>query len=151
MPKNEKDYSDYIQHLSTVSNSISLLTGFTFTSITVLLTLLPDPSLLFSQITLFLLMFLLYLLHFLSNWVTTESIRHCRRVPKLKRSTSVFNLLMFMAAPLFGVAILLMFLIFNLIYLTLISLVVQISFLILVYITIWKPFLEYRKKPSESK
>jgi len=41
---NERDYSDYIKHLSNLGNVYSFLSGFMFTTITILLTQLPERS-----------------------------------------------------------------------------------------------------------
>ena len=147
MSKNEKDYSDYIQHMSTLSSSLSLLSGFTFTTTTILLTLLPEPSLFLAQAALFLLIFLFSSLGFLIKWTVKISLSYCRNLPKIE-SANVFNLLFFLSDILFDVVILIMFLLFNLFCLTVASAVVQAFFVILSYFFIWKPVFELRKKPS---
>jgi len=152
--KNNED-SDYIQHLSTLSSSLSLLAGFAFTAITVLLALLPDPSLLLAQVTLFFLVFLLGLLNFLISSILVQSLLLCRgyrNLPKPKRGgVGVFNLLVIVSYALFGVVVLFMLLLFNLIYLTLVSGVVFALFIILGYVFTLKPFFEYQKRLSSQK
>lgn len=151
MSEKEKDYSDYIQHTSTISNSLSLLSGFTFTTTTVILTLLPEPSLFLAQAALFLLIFVFSMLGFLIKWTDKISLSHCRNLPKIEKgSANVFNLLFFVSDILFGVVILIMFLLFNLLYLTLASAVVQAFFIILSYMIIWKSVFELRKNPPSN-
>lgn len=151
MSKSNKDYSDYIQHLSTVSNSQSLLTGFAFTAITVLLTLLPDPSLFLSQVTLFLLVLLLNLMYLLTLWTDKQSILLCRNLPKPTREISVYNLSVMISTTLFAMTVLFMFLLCNLIYLALASFVVDALFGVFSYLFVWKPLFEYRKALSSQK
>ena len=79
----DKDYSDWIQYMSNVTNALTLFSGFTFTSITILLTLLPDPSRISSQITLFLLSALLDFFLFFMGWQTLLLIYYCKNIPPL--------------------------------------------------------------------
>ena len=53
MSKNEEDYSSYLTYETWATQIIALFCGFTFTAITIILTLLPDPSQIQSQIILF--------------------------------------------------------------------------------------------------
>jgi hypothetical protein len=44
MPENEDVLSAYIEYHSNISNNLALISGFIFTAMVLLLTLLPDPS-----------------------------------------------------------------------------------------------------------
>ena len=62
MSKNEKDYSAYISAISFEASTYAFFGGFVFTAITIILTLLPDPSTWQSQATLFFLTLLFHML-----------------------------------------------------------------------------------------
>jgi len=59
MSENKEDYSAYIAYGSNWASIYSVLTGFTFTAITIVLTLHPQPSLIAVQVVLFTLTILL--------------------------------------------------------------------------------------------
>jgi len=138
---NEKDYSDYIKHLSNLNSVGSLLAGFTFTTITLLITRLPDPSSIMSQLVLFFIAVLFFLFIFLVGWNANTIIYFCRNVPPKTKQLSIFNLLTVMSYILLGVTVILMFLLWNLIYLALASGIVWALFIISFYIFVWKPFI----------
>jgi len=143
--ENGKDYSEYIQLLSNTGSILALLSGFTFTAFTILLTLLPNPSSIASQFTLVFLAALFYLFMYLLSWGGQWAMRHCKNVPPLSKGTNTFNSLVLLS--LFGleIVIVLMPLIWGLIYVALASGVVWTISLILSSIYIWKPLTEYRK------
>jgi hypothetical protein len=60
MGQNE-DYSDYSRHITTIMNGLTLIEGFIYTAITLLLTRLNQASATYSQILLLLLVILFYL------------------------------------------------------------------------------------------
>ena len=145
MTTDEKDYSDYIQHMSSFNSVASVFAGFTFTILTLLLTQLPDPSSIMSQLTLFFLGVLFNLLAFLVGWNTINNIYFCRNVPPLTKRLAIFNWLSVLSYSLLGVSIVLMFLLWNLIYLALALAVVWALFIIATYIFTYRPLLEFRK------
>lgn len=67
MSSDEEYYSDFLNQLSNLSVELSLFSGFTFTIITILLTMLPGPSTLSAQIALFFLVMLLDLFIFFAR------------------------------------------------------------------------------------
>ena len=141
MTTNEKDYSDYIKHLSNLNSVGSLLAGFTFTTLTLLITRLPDPSSIMSQLVLFFIAVLFYLFIFLVGWNANTIIYFCRNVPPKTKQLSIFNLLTVMSYILLGVTVILMFLLWNLIYLALASGIVWALLVISFFIFVLKPFL----------
>jgi hypothetical protein len=141
----EKDYSDYIKHMSSFSSVVSVFAGFTFTVLTLLITLLPDPSSIKAQVTFFFLAVLFDLLIFLVAWNSINNVYLCRNVPPRTKQLAIFNWLSLLSFDLSGLAVILVFLLSDLIYLTLASGVVWVLFIIAIYLFTWKPLKEYRK------
>jgi hypothetical protein len=130
MSDNQFDYSAYISYHIMGSNTFSLFMGFTFTSIVVFLTWLPDPSELRIQIVLFSLALLFHVLGYLL-FIEEATLAYCVRLaPKLPdgyRGKIVTRLSNF-AWYMFGGIIVLMFLVWGLPVLALASAVVGFSF-----------------------
>jgi len=145
--RNEKDYSDYIQHSSNISNFLSLVYGFVFTAITILLTQLSAPSSLQSQIILFFLTVLFNVYRYLLDWNLTMTTHYCE-MPPLRREITIFNRVLFISGNLLGSAIVLMFFLWNLVYLALVSGVVYLLRVALSYVFIIRPFQKHRRKLS---
>jgi hypothetical protein len=145
MSKVEDDYSDYIAYLSNANRNYVTLAGFASTSLALLITLLPNPSQMFAQITLFLVMFMYALLAFIGLWGGWDIIYFCRKVPPLTRRLKTYNYVSLSGYSLFGAIPVLLFLVKNLIYLALISAFVWIAFMIATYIICWKPFRTYHE------
>ncbi len=145
MTADEKDYSDYIKHMSSFSSVISVFAGFTFTVLTLLITLLPDPSSIKAQVTFFFLAVLFDLSIFLVAWNTINNVYFCRNVPPLTKRLAMFNWLSFLCFNLSGLAIILVFLLSDLIYLTLASGIVWVLFIIAIFFFTWKPLMNFRK------
>jgi hypothetical protein len=142
----DKDYSDWIQYMSNVTNALTLFSGFTFTSITILLTLLPDPSRISSQITLFLLSALLDFFLFFMGWQTLLLIYYCRNIPPLVARLRLSSRLWFSSFGFLCMAVVVMFLLWDLTYLALASgLTLGLAFS-LFYVFGWKPYIKFRKR-----
>lgn len=150
LSKNEEDYSDYVQHMSSLVGALSLLAGFTFTAFTILLAQLPNPSSLLSQFTLIFLAALIFLFLNLLEYSHVRIIRYCKNIPPASRGVNTFNSLIILGSLGLGFAILLMLLIWNFIYPALATAVVWGISIILSHIYITKPFAEYRKTTSQS-
>jgi hypothetical protein len=140
----EDDYSDYIAYMSNINRNYSTLGGVAFTALTLLITLLPDPSQIFAQVTLFFVMFMVDLLDFIAGWGATDLVYLCRKTPPLTKELKTFNYLSLSGYSLVGFLPGLMFLVKNLMYLALVSWFVWIVFLIAMYVVCWKPFGTYR-------
>jgi len=103
---------------------LSLLSGFTFSTIAVLPNQLAHPTSLISQLTLFYLVVLFDLCLFLLGWQTIIVVGtyNVRNPPaREKWDLVVFNLLLTMVFVLWGWSVVLMFLLRKLYYLTLAS------------------------------
>jgi len=140
----EDDYSDYITHMSNINRNYGTIGGAAFTTLTLLITLLPDPSQIFAQVTLFFVMFVFFLLDFLAGWGATDLVYFCRKTPPLTNQLKIFNYLSLSGYSLIGLLPGLMFLAKNLTYLALASWLVWVVFLISMYVVCWKPFGTYR-------
>jgi len=147
----KKDYSDFVSHLSNLSGVLSLFCGFTFTSITILMTQLPDPSSILAQFTLFFFAVLFDLFLFSLTWTTISLIQFCEYVPfNMFQHSNIFNWLLFSLFGVWGLAVVLMFLLWNLFYLALASGIVWTLLVITGFILLWKPFQEFYRKTVSS-
>jgi hypothetical protein len=125
------DYSAYISYHTMGSNTFSLFMGFTFTSMVVFLTWLPDPAELRLQAVLFSLALLFHVLGYLL-FVEEATLAYCVRLaPKLPegyRGSVVTRLSNFVWYMLGGVNVL-MFLLWNLPVLAVASAAVGVFFM----------------------
>jgi hypothetical protein len=134
--ENEEEYTGYVKAVAgTRVTMLSLFSGFTFSAITVFLDQLPEPSSFISQLTLFFLVVLFDLSLFLLAWQTIIMIGtwNVRKVPAYaKWELSVFNLLLIVVFILWGWLVVLMFLLRNLTFLTLVSGVLWVAVIVIV-------------------
>jgi hypothetical protein len=103
---------------------LSLLTGFTFTAITLLLNQLRDTNSLVAQLTLLFLTTIFNLFLFLLQWqiIIVIGVYYLRNPPpRYLWELSVFNLLMVGTSSLWGISLVLIFLLWNWVYLALVS------------------------------
>jgi len=153
--ENVEDYSAYLAWQSNYSTTWALFSGFTFTAITMILFQYPDPSQIQAQISLFVLTVLLDI--FLYHLYTRRALmENCVRIaPPLPKSGAIspkekpgFSTLLAneLIWILLGVSVVAMFLVWNLIYLTLASTVAGLLVIIFTYINWTKPFREFLKK-----
>ncbi len=126
--EDEKDYSNYFQVTANTTNILVLLSGFTFTAITILLSQFPVLGSLTVQIILFFLACLFFLFMFLMGWFNSILMMLCRSRPPVTREVVSFNHLLILSFHLLQLVVVLMFLIWNLIYLALASGVVLAVF-----------------------
>ena len=141
-----EDYSDYSRHINTSINGLILIMGFTFTAITLLLTRLDNPSSLGSQLMLLLLVILFYLNAFIVEHLGVETLYYCKRVPPRTRKIAVRTALMLLSTALFGLAIPFMFLLFDLVYLSVVAVIIWLFSVFAHWAFISKPLNEYRRK-----
>ena len=146
----ETHYTDFLTQLSGLTSELSLFCGFTLTIITLLVTRLPDPSILLAQISLLFLTILLNLLTFLLGWVMTMRTVFCRYLPLKKiKYSNVFNPLLFISLSLWGVSVILIYLLWNLTYLAIASAIIEAFFISVAFILFWKQFREsFRENDS---
>ncbi len=146
MTHEEEDYSDYSRHINTSISGLTLISGFTFTAITLLLTRLDNPSSLHSQLMLLFLVILFYLNGFIAEHLGVETLYYCKRVPPQTRKIAIRTALMFLSFVLFGLAIPFMFLLFDLVYLSVVTMVIWFFVVLVDLVLVYKPLREYRKR-----
>jgi hypothetical protein len=123
--ENEKKYSEYVKDVSNVrTDMLSLLSGFTFSAIIILLNQLPDPNSLMSQFALLFLTVIFDLLLFLLGWQTIITIglyNVPNPPPRAKWELTAFNVVLYTVFILWGYSLVVIFILWNLISLTLVS------------------------------
>jgi hypothetical protein len=151
LPTDEKDYSGYLKHLSNVIGMMSLLSGFMFTAYTILITRLPDPSIITAQLTLFVLSAFLSVFLFCLGYFVMQAFVFAGDVPPLTRTTTIVNSFFFASTnTAMGISVTLMSLLWNLQFLALVQTAQWILFSVAAYIFIVRPVWKYRKsKHSE--
>jgi len=132
--ENEEEYTGYVKAVAESRvTMLSLFSGFTFSTITILLYQLPDPNSLISQLTLLFLVVLFDLCLFLLAWQTVIVVGtyNVRNPPaRAKWELVVFNLLLMIVFILWGWSVVLMFLLRNLYYLALVSGVLWVAVIV---------------------
>jgi len=152
MANNKNPYSEYFDHNKTIAGVLSLFSGFLFTSITILLNWLQNKNELLAQAT----VLFLTLLFYISLYVLLDNLEmgfhYIKDIPPLTlKVRPFFNLLLIFY--LFGATTVLMFLLFDLFYLSLISGVTWVIIVILSLMTTVKRFYKqavtrnWEKKP----
>lgn len=139
------EYGDYIRHLSNLNTTLTLLGGFSFTAITILITRLQNPSSLQSQIVLLFFTLIFDLFIFLLQYNTIDLIRFCRKIPPYTKANHAFNVLYFIGGILFGFSAVALFLLWNLTYLAFASTIGSLALCFAPYFYIWRPFQRMRK------
>jgi hypothetical protein len=144
--RDEEDYSDYSRHINTTINGLTVMMGFTFTVITLLLTRLGNLHSLGSQLILLFLVILFYLDGFLAEHLGVETLYHCKRVPPQTRKIALRTVLMFLSYSLLGLVIPFMFLLFDLVLLSVVAGIVWLIAGLADLVVVYKPLWEYRRK-----
>jgi hypothetical protein len=150
MSESEEKYSSYRSYYSSATTVYALLTGFTFTTISLLLTRLADPSQIWVQVTLLFLTVLLNVFLYSLQWTET-AIENCIRVaPELPETWHRWKYARTIIAGTaewgWRFSVVLMFLIWNMTHLAIASAIITVLFIVLEYETINKPYLEELKK-----
>jgi hypothetical protein len=141
-----EDYSDYSRHITTIMNGLTLIEGFIYTAITLLLTRLNQASAIYFQILLLLLIILFYLNGLLVQHLSAETLYYCRKLPPRTRRISFRTGLMFVIYAFFGLSIPIMLLIFDLTFLSIVSTVIWFLNTVAVFVISYKPMTEFRKQ-----
>lgn len=128
MSECEKDYSDYRQLIGNLSNIMVLLSGFTFTAITILLSQFSVLGSLTGQLVLFFLACLFFLFIMLVGMVHDRMYKLCRNFPPVTKELASFNRLSLLSWVMLQLAVVLMFLIWDLVYLSLASAAMLVLF-----------------------
>lgn len=143
MSKNEKaDHSAYIEYHTANSQTYSLFSVFTFTAIVLLLTLLPDPSQIMAQATIFVLTLFFYLcliVLFGEHFIISYCMRYAPPIPRnIKKRADLISIMPWILLPSILV---LMFLSWSLTYLALATGISGIVSVILAYLHVIRPLV----------
>ena len=151
MSEDENNWSDYIKHRSNLINIFALLCGFTFTAITILVTRLPEPDSLSSQLILLFSSTLLDLFVFLLLLNTVNIFSYIQRIPQPTMTTNIISILSVVSIGLWGYLLPFVFLLLNLTMIGSTATVIWTLILALGVAFIWKPFEQRRKNPPLEK
>ena len=163
MTDEEKEYTDYLKDLSKARMTmLSLLTGFTFTTITLLLNQLTGQNSLLAQLALVFLTIIFNVFLCLLEWqmIMLIGVYYLRNPPpRYVWELSVFNLLMIGAFSLWGLSLVLIFLLRDLVYVALLSGVMWMLFSVFMAVAIngmlkrlgWSPREELKKTGVHTK
>jgi hypothetical protein len=146
MSAKDEDYSSYLAYESIAAQVLALFCGFDFTAITIFVTLFPNLSSFSSQATLFFLAFMFYLFEFLLFYAIFYLSYCVKAVPPEAKGRRTAMWLWLLGFSLWGIAIVLMFTLWNLTYLAMATGAMYAVFTILSAIFIWKPTIELYKK-----
>ena len=148
MPEVGEDRSDFLHHLSSLGSMYTLICGFTFTTITLLVTSLPDPKEMRVQAVLLFMTIVFDLFVYLIAWNNSEDIQYCSYVPPMARRMNICNALTSLGLALWGFSIPAMFLLWSLDALAIVATVIWIALIPITYFTVLKPFADYRKRKA---
>jgi hypothetical protein len=145
MPKDDELSLSYFEHNKTIVHVLSLFSGFLFTSITLLLTLLKKPDEIASQATLLFLTITFYLSLFVLIDNLEMPFHYIKTIPTITLKIRPFFYLM-VIFYLFGASIALMFSLFDLTVLAIISGVLWLVIVIISISTTSKRFFAQARK-----
>jgi len=149
LPTDDKDYSDYMEHLSNVILLLSLFSAFVFTAYIILISNLPDPTSITAQFTLWILSFFLAIFLYLLGFFVMIAALCCRTFPPLSKRITIVNWLFYGSTmTAMGITVILISVLWNLVYLALVQTAQGVVFSVATYLFIVKPAQEYRKSKS---
>ena len=112
--KTNEDYSGFIDHNGYVMGVLGIFSAFTFGTICLVITRIPDPSAFHIQFGLAFIGALLYASLYLLGDCLTRSVHYCRKHSVYDRHDAMFNIGIFALFYLFGLIGALIFLVWNL-------------------------------------
>jgi hypothetical protein len=145
MPEDEKDYSTYMGWMQSQKGTYAFICGFTFTTITLLIISLPNSKSVLSQLIMLFLTIVFDLLLYVILLIGVESLEFCKDVPPYNKTLRVCNTLSDLGLTLWGFTVPSMFLLWDLVYLAILSTVIWIIMIIITNFTVKKQFKQFRK------
>ena len=145
MPEDEKDYSTYMGWMQSQKGTYAFICGFTFTTITLLIISLPNSKSVLSQLIMLFLTIVFDLLLYVILLIGVESLEFCKDVPPYNKTLRVCNTLSDLGLTLWGFTVPSMFLLWDLVYLSILSTVIWIIMIIITNFTVKKQFKQFRK------
>ena len=141
MSERDEHYEQYFSHNRAIASTLSLFCGFIFTAITLLLTSYPNIQDSLAQITLFFLTFVFYVSLYTLMDNLEMGFHYIEKVPPLTlRVAPFFRLLI--VFYLFGTAVVLMFVLFGLLNLAVVSGTLWAIFVLVSILSIVRPFIK---------
>jgi hypothetical protein len=150
VPESGKNYPDYAQNLSNVMNGMLFFAGFTFTVVTILLTSLPNPKALQSQLTLLFLTAIFYLTVYIAFFSLIE-VTFYVEMPPLREHGGRVNVLIFLTFLLIGLTFPVLFLLWDLTLLAAVSGLIWLVFGVSIFFFIFKRKIETDRKRRAGK
>jgi hypothetical protein len=145
MQECKKDYSSYMEWMQGQKGTYTIISGFTFTTITLLIIYLPNPNSVLSQLIMLLLTIILDLLLFLILLMGVESLQFCKDIPQYMKSLDLCNNLSNIVFVLWGFSVPLIYLLWDFVYLAVLSAIIWIILMVISNFAIKKPFEQYRR------
>ncbi len=144
MSKEKNDLSDYMSHNHGILSAISLLSGFLFSAIAVLVSIFPSLNPFQAQIVLLGLTAVFDLsLYTLMDCIVMDSY-YVKRLPPFTKHLRSFNFRLMMVFYTFGATNVLLFFLWNLFYLASITTAMWVTVVVVSYFSIVKPFTKHR-------
>jgi len=143
LTSNGDDSSGYVNSITSIIKGMYFVAGFTFTVVALLLTLLKDPTSMFFQVILFLLNTLLDLSIFLAAWYAIHLSTIFPYAPHITRGLNAATFLTFIVAALTTLITTLLFFLFGMVYLGLVSSIEWVVLDISAYYFIMKPAQQF--------
>lgn len=145
------DYSGFIQHNGYVIGVLSGFAAFTFGTVCLIITSIPDPGQLHVQFTMLFLSVLFYASMYLLGDGLTRNLSLCRKRSVYDSHDVVFNVGLFALFYMFGLMVFLIFLLWSLFVLSGICVILYIATGIAGARFIVKPLLQQRRLERPSK
>jgi len=151
LSEGEHEFSGARDLQSSIITANSVASGFVFTAITIILTLHPAPSQTPVQITLFILTIMLYTFQLIvvrCMYGIQYCVKFAPKIPEgtIRRWYSTYTMIQSVSWTLLPLSIALMFFLWNLPYLALVSGLVAALTIVFCYFTTVKPYTELLKK-----
>ncbi len=140
----EKDFSAYMTWMQHQKGTYAFLCGFTFTALTLLIINLPNPNAIREQVIMLFLTIVFDIFLFLIILIGAESLQFCKDIPPYIKSLKLCNALSDVGFVLWGFSIPLIYLLWDMVYLALLSTIIWIIITIISNYTVRKPFEKYR-------
>ncbi len=146
MSDNSEKTSDFMRHLANLGSIYALICGFTFTTITLLITMFPNPTETKVQLVLLFLTIIFDVFVFLITWNNTEEIQYCTYVPPINRNMRTLSALTTLGLVLWGFSVPAMFLLWDLNLLAIVTALIWIVGIIASYFTVYKNIQKYYER-----
>ncbi len=150
MPADEKGFPDYLSHNGGILSVISLLCGFLFSAIAILVSNFPNLNSFQAQIVLLALTTIFDLSLYTLVDCLVMGIYFCAKVPPLTKHLRSFNSRLLLVFYSFGVSTVFLFFLWNLFYLALASATMWAVVVAFSYFSIVKPFNKFRNQQTSS-